>query len=163
MRHPPICTDGDSPAIEAEVHWRLVLSGTASTSLTGQLINSGFRFEVSNFASSLACTFRILGHLAMTFTVVLSADADLGVIGGIRLGRVHLAGTRWPTPPTAEVSPGLSIVIDGTFESDGTAFAMPRISVRSPGPADGTFGTTQRRCRRCGYFDQLNHLRSCWL
>jgi hypothetical protein len=119
-----------------DISWQLTLFSTLTQTVSAQLTSSGFTFaadaSAAGFSSALACAFQTSGHLSMTFSVSLNADADLGTVSGVHVGHVHLADVAAACSLTADASPSLRITIDASFEFDGTGYSMPQISVSTP-------------------------------
>jgi hypothetical protein len=119
-----------------DISWQLTLFSTLTQSVNAQLTSSGFTFVADasafGFSSALACAFSTSGHLSMTFSVSVTADADLGALGGVQLGHVHLAGVSVSCSLAADAAPSLRITIEASFGFDGASYTMPQISVSTP-------------------------------
>jgi hypothetical protein len=119
-----------------DISWQLTLFSTLTQSVNAQLTSSGFTFAADasafGFSSALACAFQTSGHLSMTFTLSVTVDADLGSLGGVQLGHVHLADVAVSCGLAADAAPALRITIDASFEFDGASYRMPQISVTTP-------------------------------
>jgi hypothetical protein len=116
--------------------WRVVLFGTMAQTVDAEVTQSGFTFEVANagpgYSSALSCTLQLPDRLAISFSVMLNLDVDLGVVNGTRLGQVHLANTGLSASLFASATPSVAIVVNGTFSLDGTAYTMPQLSLSVP-------------------------------